>query len=86
MKAVLLRDSDILEQLGAVGALRALTKVGRDTRYPTFTSVLQVLRGAVEHLPGKLRLTSARSLAEERIEVLRSLIAALEAEAGELLF
>ncbi|MGA2673231.1 MAG: HD domain-containing protein [Terracidiphilus sp.] len=85
-EAVLLRDSDILEQLGAVGALRALTKVGRDTRYPTFTSVLQVLRGAVEHLPGKLRLTSARSLAEERIEVLRSLIAALEAEAGELLF
>jgi uncharacterized protein len=86
VEAMLLRDADILEQLGAIGALRALVKVGRDTRYPTFSSVLPVLRGAVEELPGKLRLTSARSLAEPRVEVLRSWIAALEAEAGELLF
>src|SRR6202012_6155145 len=32
-EAVILRDADILEQLGAIGALRALVKVGRDTRY-----------------------------------------------------
>jgi uncharacterized protein len=86
MEAVLLRDADILEQLGAIGALRALAKVGRDTRYATFSSVLPVLERAVDHLPGKLRLMSSRSLAEPRIEFLRSLIAAIREEAGELLF
>jgi uncharacterized protein len=86
MEAVLLRDADILEQLGAIGALRALVKVGRDTRYATFSSVLPVLERAVDELPGKLRLISSRCLAEPRIEFLRSLIAAIREEAGELLF
>jgi len=85
IEAILLRDADILEQLGAVGALRAIVKVGRDSRYPTFTSVLPVLRRAVEHLPGLLRLELARELALPRIALLRSLLAAIENEAGELL-
>jgi uncharacterized protein len=86
VEAVLLRDADILEQLGAIGALRALVKVGRDTRFPTFSSVLPVLRRAVEDLPGRLRLESARRLAAPRVVLLGSLIAGLEDEAGELLF
>jgi uncharacterized protein len=85
-EAVLLRDADILEQLGAVGALRALVKVGRDSRFPTFSTVLPVLQRAVKVLPGKLRLNSARALAVPRIEFLQSLIAAVESEAGEMLF
>jgi uncharacterized protein len=86
IEAILLRDADILEQLGAIGALRALAKVGRDTRYDTFSSVLPVLRLAAESLPGKLTLQSARQLAAPRVELLRSLLAAIEAEAGDLLF
>jgi len=86
IEAVLLRDADILEQLGAIGALRALAKVGRDTRYPTFSSVLPVLRQAAELLPGKLRLNSSKGLATPRIEFLRLLFAAIDGEAGELLF
>ena len=85
-EAVFLRDADILEQLGAIGALRALVKVGRDTRYATYTSVLPVLRRAAGQLPGQLRLECARSLAAPRVALLRTLIAAIEAEAGELLF
>ena len=85
-EAVILRDADILEQLGAIGALRALAKVGRDTRYPTFSSVLPVLRRAAEELPGKLRLPSAKALAEPRTEVLKTLINAITTEAGELLY
>jgi uncharacterized protein len=84
-EAILIRDADILEQLGAVGALRSIVKVGRDTRYPTFSSVLPVLRRAVEQLPEKLRLERARELAAPRIVLLRGLIAALEDEAGNLL-
>jgi uncharacterized protein len=86
MEAILLRDADILEQLGSVGALRAFVKVGRDTRYDTYSSVLPVLRRAVDELPEKLRLESARHLAAPRIALLRSLLAALEDEAGSSLF
>jgi uncharacterized protein len=85
IEAVLLRDADILEQLGAIGAMRALAKIGRDSRYPTFSSVLPVLEKAVAVLPGKLRLESARRLAAPRVELLRALLAAIEDEAGALL-
>jgi len=85
IEAILLRDADILEQLGAIGALRALAKVGRDSRYTTFSSVLPVLRRAAEYLPARLRLNNARSLAAPRVELLRLFIAGIEEEAGELL-
>jgi uncharacterized protein len=85
IEAILLRDADILEQLGAIGAMRTLAKIGRDSRYPTFSSVLPVLEKAIAALPGKLRLESARRLAAPRVELLRALLAAIEDEAGALL-
>jgi len=85
MEAILLRDADILEQLGAIGALRAVAKVGRDSRYPTFSSVIPVLENAVSALPEKLRLENSRSLAAPRVELLRLLVSAIKDEAGELL-
>jgi len=85
IEAVILRDADILEQLGAIGALRAVAKVGRDTRYPTFSSVVPVLQRAVDDLPPKLHLRSARLLAETRVKRLESLLSAIHAEAGLLL-
>ena len=85
-EAILLRDADILEQLGAVGALRALVKIGRDTRFPTYTSVLPVLRKAANELPGKLRLKAARELAAPRVEFLQQLIARIEEEADGMLY
>ena len=85
-EAILLRDADILEQLGAVGALRALVKIGRDTRFPTYTSVLPVLRKAANELPGKLRLKAARELAAPRAEFLQLLIARIEEEADGMLY
>jgi uncharacterized protein len=85
-EAVLLHDADILEQLGAIGAVRAFAKIGRDSRFPTFTSVLPVLRKAVEHLPANLRLESAKRLANPRLQLLASLLAGIEEEAGQFLF
>lgn len=84
-EAILVRDADILEQLGAVGAMRAIAKIGRDTRFPTFTSVAVVLKRAVDDLPSKLRTANARQLAGPRVEILRAFLAALESEAGVLL-
>lgn len=85
-EAILLRDADMLEQLGAVGALRAFVKVGRDTRYATFSSVLPVLRKVLGELPGKLRLESSRQLAAPRLAALHAFLDAIESEAGELLY
>jgi uncharacterized protein len=86
MEAILLRDADILEQLGAVGVLRAVAKVGRDTRYATFSPVTSALRGAVMELPEKLRLSNAREIAASRINILRLFLSAIEDEAGERLY
>ena len=83
LEATIVRDADILEQLGAVGILRAVSKVGRDTRYATFSAVVPTLRKALETLPPLLRLESANALAEPRIQVLSEFLAAVNAEAGE---
>jgi uncharacterized protein len=85
IEGILLRDADILEQLGATGLLRAVVKVGRDTRYPTYSAILPVLNHAVNDLPAQTRLGVSRQMAESRAEVLRSFLIALEEEAGELL-
>lgn len=85
IEATILRDADILEQLGAVGILRAVCKVGRDTRYSTFSSVVPYLRKSLDTLPALLRLPAAKALAAPRILVLEQFLAAADAEAnGEL--
>jgi uncharacterized protein len=78
----LLRDADILEQLGAVGVLRTVSKVGRDTRFLRFGDALKVLRRNLEDLPARLRLEKARALATERIQILRQFLKSAEAEAN----
>jgi uncharacterized protein len=86
VEGTLLRDADILEQLGAVGLLRAAVKVGRDSRYPTFSSILPVLTHAVNHLANQTCLAQTKVIAESRAEMLRSFLAALSNEAGDLLY
>jgi uncharacterized protein len=81
LEGVMLRDADILEQLGAVGILRMVSKVGRDTRYPTFADALRVLQHNLDTLPGQLRLQTARRLAGPRLEVLRAFLEAARTEA-----
>lgn len=85
MEGLLIRDADILEQLGAIGVLRAAVKVGRDSRYANFSSIVPVLQFAVNHLANQTRLTSAKAMAETRVEMLRSFLGALYDEAGEML-
>jgi uncharacterized protein len=86
VEATVLRDADILEQLGAVGILRAVCKVGRDTRYATFTDVIPVLGSAMKTLPGKLKLERSRELAQERVMVLQAFLDGVEREGGEGLY
>lgn len=84
VEGVLLRDADILEQLGAVGILRTVSKVGRDTRYRTFGDALGTLQENLERLPVKLKLERSREMARDRIEVLRQFLAAAGKETGPI--
>lgn len=79
-EGIILRDADILEQLGAAGILRTTCKVGRDTRFHVFPDALRVLRKCAETLPGQLRLPTSRQLAEPRLRVLDAFLQAAEAE------
>lgn len=82
LEGLILRDADILEQLGAVGVLRTVCKVGRDTRFRVLADAVRSLRRAADDLPGRLRLESARRLAVPRVAVLRAFLAAAEQEGG----
>jgi uncharacterized protein len=80
LESIIVRDADILEQLGAAGILRTVSKVGRDTRFQIFPDAFRSLRKSAETLPGQLRLPVAQKLAVPRLLVLKQFLAAAEAE------
>ena len=83
LEATLLRDADILEQIGATAILRTVCKVGRDTRFASFTQAVASLQQALNTLPALLRLPVARTLSEARIRVHRDFLTSVAEEAGE---
>ena len=80
IEGIILRDADILEQLGATTILRTVCKIGRDTRFQTFPDALRVLRKNAETLPGQLKLPRARELAGARLQALRAFLVAAKNE------
>lgn len=82
-EATLLRDADMLEQLGAIAIFRTAAKLGSDTRFLHFADAQRSLQQALVTLPGKLRLPAAREIAKPRIATLSSFLSALEAEAND---
>lgn len=84
IEGVMLRDADILEQLGAIAVLRTVCKIGRDTRFVTFGDAIASLKRSLEQLPAKLELPAARRLAEARILVLREFLAGAQSETGDV--
>jgi uncharacterized protein len=86
IEGVILRDADILEQLGAIGILRTVCKIGRDTRFPTFTAAAESLRKALAALPAQIRLDTTRVLAQPKIELLQIFLSGLENESQPALY
>jgi uncharacterized protein len=80
IEGIILRDADILEQLGAVTVLRTLCKIGRDTRFKTFPDALRVMRKNADILPGQLKLPASQKLAGPRLQVLHQFLEAAQAE------
>jgi uncharacterized protein len=86
IEGTILRDADILEQLGAIGILRAVCKIGRATRFPTFTSAVESLGKALATLPSQILLDSARELARPKIHALQAFLQAVDEESKPALF
>jgi uncharacterized protein len=86
IEGVILRDADILEQLGAIGIMRTVCKIGRDTRFPTFTAAAESLRKALLTLPAQIRLDTTRALAHPKIQLMRAFLASLENESHPELY
>ena len=86
LEGEILRDADILEQLGAIAVMRTVCKIGRDTRFPDFTAAASSLRKALAHLPKEIRLPSTRALAAGRIVALETFLTQLDAEAVPALY
>jgi uncharacterized protein len=80
LEGVILRDADILEQLGATSILRTVCKIGRDTRFIVFPDALRVLQNNVDTLPGQLRLPKSKQLAATRVTALKSFLEAARRE------
>ncbi len=80
IEGIIIRDADILEQLGAVGILRTVCKIGRDTRFQTFPDALRVLQKNADTLVEQLRLPTARELAKHRLQLLQAFLEAAKSE------
>ena len=73
-ESTLMRDADLLEQLGTIGILRTVSKIGRDTRFVRFDDALRALRQNAEQLPAQLRLASGRRMAKARLRILNAFL------------
>jgi uncharacterized protein len=61
-------------------------KIGRDSRFPTFTTAAESLRKALAVLPSQIRLEKTRALAQPKIDLLRSFLSAVETESHPALY
>ena len=86
LEGKILRDADILEQLGSIGILRTVCKVGRDTRFQTFTAAVNSLQNSLNNLPGQLQLESSRKIAESKIRTLRLFLDGTTEESYQALY
>ncbi|HVW83327.1 MAG TPA: HD domain-containing protein [Bryobacteraceae bacterium] len=86
IEGIIVRDADILEQLGAIAILRTVSKIGRDTRFSVFTDAVKSLRRSLETLPSQIRLDTTRALAAPKIRALEAFLAATEEEARPALY
>jgi uncharacterized protein len=84
-EGVVLRDADLLEQLGAVAVMRTTAKIAQDTRFVVFADAAASLRRALDSVPGRIHLKAAQEMAVPRIASLRAFLEALDAESGGLL-
>jgi uncharacterized protein len=80
-EAVVFRDADTLDGLGVVGAVRVFSTGGREDGWaPTLGEGLERVKRWQAELPRALSTSTARRMAQERLEELRAFLDRIQAE------
>lgn len=83
-EAVVFRDADTIDGLGAVGAVRVFSMGGREDGWaPTLGEGLDRVEKWQTDLPRALSTSTARGMAQARVEELRSILRRLQEESFE---
>jgi uncharacterized protein len=82
--AILFRDADILDFLGAIDIARIVSLTTREKIAPDLPSAIEVIRRQMVEMPPRLQTESAKREGERRVEEMRRFLEALARETDSL--
>jgi HD superfamily phosphodiesterase len=82
--AILFRDADILDFLGAIDIARIISLTTRERIAPDLPSAIQVIRKQMIEMPARLQTDAAKREGERRVEEMRRFLDALARETDSL--
>ncbi len=82
--AILFRDADILDFLGAIDIARIISLTTREKIAPDLPSAIEVIRKQMMEMPARLQTETAKREGERRVEEMRSFLDALSHETDSL--
>ncbi len=82
--AMLFRDADILDFLGAIDIVRIVSLTKRERIAPDLPSAIEVIRKQMNEMPGRLQSDAAKREGERRVEEMRRFLDALSRETDSL--
>ena len=82
--AILFRDADILDFLGAIDIARIISLTKREALAPDLPSAIEVIRKQMVDMPARLQTDAAKREGERRVEEMRRFLDALSRETDSL--
>ena len=82
--AILFRDADILDFLGAIDIARIISLTKREALAPDLPSAIEVIRKQMADMPARLQTEAAKREGERRVEEMRRFLDALSRETDSL--
>jgi uncharacterized protein len=82
--AILFRDADILDFLGAIDIARIISLTKREALAPDLPSAIEVIRKQMVEMPARLQTDAAKREGERRVEEMRHFLDALSRETDSL--
>ena len=82
--AILFRDADILDFLGAIDIARIVSLTKRERLAPDLPSAIEVIRKQMLEMPARLQTETAKREGERRVEEMRRFLEALSRETDSL--
>ncbi len=82
--AILFRDADILDFLGAIDIARIISLTKRERLAPDLPSAIEVIRKQMTDMPARLQTEAAKREGERRVEEMRRFLDALSRETDSL--